>query len=111
MYGDQTNFPKIIPVQVLSDIYSSLGNKYIPYNKFMPEALTRIDTQQTDDKNIYPDSVVSNTDKCDIKHSGTPTKNVPNTDKSNIKYTIITPTQHGLADSILSQSYIIQVHQ
>ena len=64
----------------------------------------------TDVKNIYPDSIVSNTDKCDIKYTTTQTKHQHNTNKNNVNHTI-TPTQHGLADSILSQSYIIQVHQ
>ena len=45
MYGDQTNVPKIILFQVLLDIHSSLDNEYVPYNKFMPEALARIDTK------------------------------------------------------------------
>ena len=55
-------------------------------------------------------TILSNTDKCDIKHTSTPTKYVPNTDKSNIKH-LITPTQHGLPDPILSQPDVIHVHQ
>ena len=47
----------------------------------MPEALTKIDIKRTDVKNIYHDSILSNTDKCDIKHTITPTKHKPNTDK------------------------------
>ena len=86
IYGHQTNVPQIIPIQVLSNRYSSLGNEYLPYNKF--ETLTRIDTKQTNVKNIYSDSIVSNTDKCDIKHTRTLIKNVPNTDKSIIKHAI-----------------------
>ena len=69
-----------------------------------------INTKQTDIKNIYPDSIVSNTYTCDIKYTSTPAKHVPNTDKPNIKHTI-TPTKHGLPDFILSQADIIQVHQ
>ena len=38
MYGDQTNVPKFFPLQLLSDIHSSLGNEYVPYNEFTPEA-------------------------------------------------------------------------
>ena len=66
--------------------------------------------KQIDVKNIFFDSIVFNSEKCDIKHTCTPTKHVPNTEKSIIKHTI-TPTQYGLDDSILSQSDIIQVHQ
>ena len=58
---------------------------------------------------MYHDSIVSNTDTCDIKLTSTPTKDVPNTNKYIIKRTI-TLTMYGLADSILSQSDIIQVY-
>ena len=88
----------------------NLGNDYVPHNKFMPEALTRIDTKQTDVKNIFPDSIVSNNATCSIKPTSTPTKHVPNTDIYNIKYTI-TLTHYRLADSRLSQFDIIHVHQ
>ena len=98
-------FPK-----VLSDIHSSLGYKNVPYNKFMPEVLTIIEAKWTYIKNVYPDSIVSNTDKCDIKYTSTLTKHTPKTDKYYIKHTI-TPTQYALADPILSQSDIIHMHQ
>ena len=65
-----------------------------------------VNTKQTDVKNIYPDSIVSNTENDDIKHTSTPTKHVPNTNKSNIKHTI-TPTKHGLPDPIFSQPDVI----
>ena len=42
MYGNWSNVPQIIQVQVLSDMQSSLGNKFVPYNNLMPEALTKI---------------------------------------------------------------------
>ena len=94
MYGDQTNAPKIVPVKVLSDIHSKLGETYVPYNEFsMLKILSKNNTKQTDVKNIYPDSIASNTDKYDINHTSTLTKHVPNTDKSNIKHTII-QTKH-----------------
>ena len=76
----------------------------------MSKILTKVNTKQTDVKNIYPDSIVSNTDKCVIKHTATPTKHKPDTDKSNIKHTI-TPTKHGLPDPILSQPDVIHMHQ
>ena len=76
----------------------------------MPEAVTTIDKKRTDVKNIYPDSIVSNTDTRDIKHAIVPTKHIPNSDKYHIKHTI-TPTHYGLADPIMSQSDIIQVRQ
>ena len=83
-------------VKVLSDIYSNLGETYVPYNMFSKsKTFTKINTKQIDVKNIYKDSIVSNTEDCDIKHTSTPTKYVPNTDKSIIKHKI-TPTQHGL---------------
>ena len=108
MYGDQTNAPIIVPVKVLSDIHSKLGETYVPYNEFsMLKILSKNNTMQTDVKNIYPDSIASNTDKCVIKHTATPTKHKQDTDKSNIKHTI-TPTKHGLPDSILSQPDVIQ---
>ena len=99
-------FPKLFLFHSLSDIHSSLGNEYVPYNKFIPQALTRIDTKLTNDKNTYPDSIVSYTDTW----ASTPTKYVPNTEKYDIEH-IIMPTQHGLPDPILSQSDIIKVHQ
>ena len=46
----------------------------------------------------------------DIKHTNTLTKHGTTTDKFDIKHTL-TPTKYGLADSILSQPDIIQVHQ
>ena len=101
MYGDQTNAPKITPLKVLSVIHGGLGNEYVPYNEFMPQILTRIDTKRTNVKNIYPDSIICNTDKRDIKCTSIPTKLVPNTDKCDIKH-IITLTHYELADSILS---------
>ena len=60
----------------------------------MLKILTKNNTKQTDVKNICPDTIVSNTDKCDNKYIATPTKYVPNTEKFNIKHTI-TPTKHG----------------
>ena len=85
----------------MSDIHSKLGDKHVPFNEFrMSKILTKIYTKQTDIKNIYPDSKVSKADKCDIKHTATPTKYVSNTDKSNIKHTI-TLRKHGLPDPIL----------
>ena len=84
------------------DNYSSWGNEYILYNKGVPEAFTKINTTQRDFKNIYPDSIVFDTDKCDIKDTSTPTKHVPNTDKHNIKHKSVS-TKHGLAGSLLSQ--------
>ena len=65
----------------MSDIHSKLGNDYIPYNEFMSKTLTKVNAKRTNVKNIYPDSIVSNTDKCVIKHTSTPTKHVPNSDK------------------------------
>ena len=108
MYGDQTNAPKLVAVKVFSDIHSKLGKEYVPYNEYMLKILPKVNTKQRD-KNIYSDSKVSNTDKCVIKHTATPTKYVPNTNKSYIKH-IMTPTKHGLADPILSKPYVIQVH-
>ena len=44
------------------------------YNEVsISKILTKNNTKQTDVKNIYSDSIVSNTDKCDIKHKDTPT--------------------------------------
>ena len=111
MYEHQTNAAKLVPVKVLSDVYSNLGKEHVLYHEFsMSKILTRNNTKQTEVKNIYPDSIVSNTNKCDIKHTATPTKYVPDTDKSNIEHTI-TPTKHGLPDPILSQPDVIHVHQ
>ena len=60
-YGDQTNAPKLVPLEVLSDLHSSLGTEYVLYNEFMPEAITRINTKQTNTnhtitpaKNVHP---------------------------------------------------------
>ena len=111
MYGDQTNAPKIVPVKVLSNIHCKLGKEYVPYHELsMSKILPRVNTKQIDVKNIYPDSIASNTDKCVIKHTATSTKHVPNTDESNIKRRI-TPTKHGLPDPILSQPDVSHVHQ
>ena len=78
MYKDQTNAPKIVPVEVLSDMHSKLGDNNVPYNKFsMSKIPTKNNTQQTD-VIIFPDSIASNTD--DIKNTATPTKHGINTD-------------------------------
>ena len=90
-------FPKLFLFHSLSDIHSSLGKEYVSCNEFMPEAFIRIDTKRTDTT-------------CDIKHTSTLTKHVPNTDKYNIKEDI-TPTQNRLAYSILSQSDILHKHE
>ena len=76
----------------------------------MSKTLPKVNIKQTDIKNIYPNYIVSNTDKYDIKHASIPTQYGPNIDKSNINHTI-TPTTHGVADPIVSQSNIIQLHQ
>ena len=111
MYGDQTNAPKFVPVKVLSDLHSKLGYEYVPYNEFnISKTQRKVNIKHTDIKKIYPDCMVSNTDKCAIEHRSTPSKHIPNTDTSNIKHTN-TPTKYGLPDPILSQSDIIHVHQ
>ena len=89
----QTNIPKLVLIKVLSDIHRKLGNEYVPYNKFLSKTLTKVNTKQTDIKNIYPDSIVSNTDQYDIKHTSTPKEHLPNTINYHIKHTII-PTKH-----------------
>ena len=63
MNGDQTNASKLVPVKALSDIHSKLGKEYVPYNKFMLKTLKKVNTKETDIKNIYPDSIASNTGK------------------------------------------------
>ena len=110
MYGDQTNMPNLVSVKVLLDVYSSLGNEYVPYKEFISKILPKVDIKQTDIKNIYPNYVLYNTDKCDIEHTSTPTKHATNIDEYDFKHTT-TPIKHGLLDPILSQSDIIQVHQ
>ena len=71
----------------------------------MSKTLTKVNTKQTDVKNINPEFIVSSTNNHDIKHI--PTKHVP---KHNIIHTI-TPTKHGIPDCILSQPDVIHVHQ
>ena len=57
MYGDQNNTPKIVPVKVLSNIHSKLGEKHVKYNEY---------TKQADVKNIYPDSIPCKCSKCKV---------------------------------------------
>ena len=110
MYGDKPYAPNLVLVKVLSDIHSSLGNMYDAYNEFMSKTLPKVNTKQKDVNNIYPDCIISNTDKYDVKHTSTPTKHVSNADKSNIKYTK-TSIKHLLPDHILLQLDFIQAHQ
>ena len=69
------------PVQVLSDIHSSLGNEYVPYNEFMIESTQAFGTKH----------MISNTNTND-KHS-------------------ITPDKYISADSISSKPDVIEVFQ
>ena len=48
MYGDETKVPQIIPVQVLSDIHSNLGYRYVPYNE-----LPSINTKEVNVNNTF----------------------------------------------------------
>ena len=73
--------PHITPVQVLSDIHSSLGNEYVPYNEFMHEPTQALSTKHVD-TNINTNG----------KHS-------------------ITPDKYISADSISSKPDVIEVYQ
>ena len=81
MYGDKNEMPHITPVQVLSDIHSSLGNEYVPYNEFMHEPTQALSTKY----------MVTNTNT-NGKHS-------------------ITPDKYISADSISSKPDVIEVYQ
>ena len=83
-YGDKVNTPQITPVQVLSDIHQSLGDKYVPYNEFMFENTN--DLKTNNEKQVI-----------------SPTK--AGSDN------MITPDKHMSADSISSKPEIINVYQ
>ena len=81
IYGDNSEISHIGPVQVLSDIHSSLGNEYVPYNEFMIESIQAFGTKY----------MISNTNTND-KHA-------------------ITPDKYISADSISSKPDVIEVFQ